>query len=160
MWGTERAGALGKAQKLVKLVKLVLARKHVLQVSTAHCDGPATDCGIAVGRAVPSPREGRMKVTPSSLALSHLQATDCDSIAHGCSNVGAAAQPGSSCLASDRACGARTGVWTARALVLERALGAASAALSGRLRAICSLPRTLLGAGRRDIAQSRVQQCR
>jgi len=36
---------------------------------------------------------------------------------------------------------ARTGVWTGRALELERALGAASAALRRRLRAICAVPR-------------------
>jgi len=49
-------------------------------------------------------------------------------------------------------------VWTARALVLERALGAASAAPSGRLRAICSLPRPCWeqadGTTQRDVCSS------
>ena len=61
----ERAAAPGKAQKLVQLV---LALGHVLQVRTAHCDDPAMDCGITARWAATSPSEGRIKVTPSSLA--------------------------------------------------------------------------------------------
>ena len=64
MWGMERAAAPGKAQKLVQLV---LALGHVLQVRTAHFDDPAMDCGITVRLAVMSPREGPVEVTPSSL---------------------------------------------------------------------------------------------
>ncbi|XP_031408135.1 uncharacterized protein LOC109366383 [Meleagris gallopavo] len=50
--------------------------------------------------------------------------------------------------------------WSAdrASLELERALGAASAVLSGRLRATCAVPRPC-GSRQTDVAQSRVQQC-